>query len=143
MRSLPFIDTFSVLNKACDVCHKAKQPRNIFPISTSRAQCPFEIIHCDLWGKYKTPSCGATYFLTIVDDFSRAFWVYLLFDKTEVFSMIRSFFAMIGRQFDAKVKIVRSDNGTEFNCMKDFFTNMGILFQTSCVDTPQQNGRVE
>ena len=50
---------------------------------------------------------------------------------------------MIKRQFDAKVKVVRSDNGTEFNCMRDYFQHNGILFQTSCVDTPQQNGRVE
>ena len=42
----------------------------------------FEIIHCDLWGKYHTPSsCGAIYFLILVDDYSRAVWVYLLFDK--------------------------------------------------------------
>ena len=50
---------------------------------------------------------------------------------------------MIKRQFDAKVNVVRSDNGTEFNCMREIFEHNGILFQTSCVDTPQQNGRVE
>ena len=38
---------------------------------------------------------------------------------------------------------MQSDNGTEFNCLKDYFTANGILFQTSCVHTPQQNGRVE
>lgn len=27
--------------------------------------------------------------------------------------------------------------------MKDYFLANGILFQTSCVGTPQQNGRVE
>ncbi|CAH9113334.1 unnamed protein product [Cuscuta europaea] len=36
-----------------------------------------------------------------------------------------------------------SDNGTEFNCLKDFFRASRIIFQTSCVATPQQNGRVE
>lgn len=110
----------------------------------TRATFCFEIIHCDLWGPYHTPSsCGATYFLTIVDDYSRAVWVFFLFDKTEVNKMFGSFFAMINRQFDAKVKVVRSDNGTEFKCMVDYFSTNGILFQTSCVDTPQQNGRAE
>jgi hypothetical protein len=33
--------------------------------------------------------------------------------------MFSCFFAMIERKFSAKVKIVRSDNGTEFNCMKE------------------------
>ena len=83
VQSLPFIDKTSiVLDKACDVCHQAKQCRNKFPISNTRAAtCRFEIIDCDLWGKYHTPSsCGATYFLTL-DDYSKAVWVYLLFDK--------------------------------------------------------------
>ena len=69
--------------------------------------------------------------------------MYLLFDKTEVYKMFSSFFSMIERQFDAKVRMVRSYNGTNFNCMRDYFQHNDILFQTSCVDTPQQNGRVE
>lgn len=50
---------------------------------------------------------------------------------------------MVERQFNAKVKIVRSDNGTEFKRMQDYFRENGIVFQTSRVNTPQQNGRVE
>ncbi|XP_021751608.1 uncharacterized protein LOC110717256 [Chenopodium quinoa] len=132
------------LNKACEICPQAKQSRDIFPNSDSRASRIFELIHCDLWGSYKTPStCGAHYFLTIVDDFSRGVWVYLLNDKTEVYSSFLSFFAMIKCQFDVHVKYVRSDNGTEFKPMLPYFNENGILFQTSCVGIPQQNGRVE
>lgn len=50
---------------------------------------------------------------------------------------------MISSQFDSAVKIIHSDNGTEFNCMHDFFHQSGIVFQTSCTGTPQQNGLVE
>ena len=57
--------------------------------------------------------------------------------------MFSSFFAMIDRKFSAKVKIFCSDNDIELNCMKEYFDTNAILFQTSCVDTPQQNGRVE
>ena len=89
----------------------------------------FELIHCDLWGPYRTvSSCGASYFLTIVDDFSRAVWIYLLVDKKEVSSMLKQFFAMVERQFARKVKIVRSDNGTEFTCLKSYFFDQGIIF---------------
>ncbi|XP_021746405.1 uncharacterized protein LOC110712251 [Chenopodium quinoa] len=60
------------LNKACDICPQAKQSRDHFPNSHNRATRIFEMIHYDLWGSYKTPStCGAHYFLTLVDDFSR------------------------------------------------------------------------
>ncbi|KAL2927193.1 Retrovirus-related Pol polyprotein from transposon RE1 [Bienertia sinuspersici] len=132
------------LNKACVVCPMAKQTRDIFPTSDSRASRVFELVHCDLWGPYTTPSsCDAIYFLTLVDDFSRAVWVYLLVTKTEVYAAFSKFFAMVERQFETIVKFVRSDNGTEFRCMIPYFDANGIIFQTSCVGTPQQNGRVE
>ena len=132
------------LNKACEICPQAKQSRASFPNSASRASRIFELIHCDLWGPYQTPStCGAYYFLTLVNDYSRAVWVYLLTDKTEVYSCFCKFFAMIKTLFDAIVKYVRSDNGTEFKRMIPYFDHIGIIFQTSCVGTPQQNGRVE
>ena len=44
---------------------------------------------------------------------------------------------MIERQYYVLVKVVRSDNGTEFNCIRDYFQHDGFSFQTSCVDTPQ------
>ncbi|GAA0160400.1 hypothetical protein LIER_16962 [Lithospermum erythrorhizon] len=50
---------------------------------------------------------------------------------------------MISRQFEAKVKFVRSDNSIEFLLLRDYFHTQGILFQTSCVGDPEQNGRVD
>ena len=133
-----------LLNKNCDICFRAKQSRDVFPLSKHKANNIFELIHCDLWGPYKSQSsCGAYYFMTIVDDYSRGVWIYLLADKREVSRMLLNFFSLIKTQFDKHVKIFRSDNGTEFMCMKNYFFERGIIFQTSCVSTPQQNGRVE
>ncbi|XP_073152089.1 uncharacterized protein [Henckelia pumila] len=47
------------------------------------------------------------------------------------------------RQFGNFLKIVYSDNGTEFTCLHDYFVTNGMLHQTSCAGTLQQNGRVE
>ncbi|KAH9764454.1 hypothetical protein KPL70_001531 [Citrus sinensis] len=59
----------------CDVCFRAKQCRDKFVLSNNKASNICELIHCDLWGPYRTASsCGAHYFLTIVDDFSRGVW---------------------------------------------------------------------
>ncbi|KAJ8633298.1 hypothetical protein MRB53_026634 [Persea americana] len=114
-----------------------------FPSENKAKEC-FDLIHCDLWGAYRIPaSCGAVYFLTIVDDCSRALWIYLLNRKDDVACGLRDFITMISRQFEKNVKIVRSDNGTEFTCLKGYFAEHGILHQTSCTGTPQQNGRVE
>jgi hypothetical protein len=61
----------------CDVRPLAKQIRQPFPSSSISTSKCFSLIHCDIWGRYKTPSIsGAFYFLTIVDDFSRFTWVF-------------------------------------------------------------------
>jgi len=134
----------NILNKACDIFHRVKHTRDGFPSSYSKASNLFELIHCDLWGPYRTASsCGCYYFLAIVNDFSRATWVHLLVDKKEVSQNLENLFAKIDRQFNKRVKIVRSDNGTEFTCMKNYFLAHGIIFHTSCSGTPQQNGRGE
>jgi len=58
---------------------------------------------------------------------------------------IKIFLAIIKAQFNAHVKIFRSDNGSEFfnSQCSDLFKNLGIIHQSSCVHTPQQNGIVE
>ena len=74
-----------VLFPNCDVCLRAKQTRQCFPDSSNNAKEVFDLIHCDLWGPYRTTAfCGSRYFLTIVDDYSRAVWLYFLPDKTHV-----------------------------------------------------------
>lgn len=104
----------------------------------------FQLIHCDLWGPYRTTAfCGARYFLTIVDEYSRATWIYLLIDKKEVSMNLCNFIAIVERQFNKQVKTVRSDNGIEFTYLGNYFSKHGIVHETSCVGTPQQNGRVE
>ncbi|XP_071713700.1 uncharacterized protein [Rutidosis leptorrhynchoides] len=48
-------------------------------------------------------------------------------------------------KFGKIIKSIRSDNGTEFlnNKMIEFIKNKGIIHQTSCTYTPQQNGIAE
>ena len=136
--------SLSLLHDSCDICFRAKQTRQCFQDSLINAKEVFDLIHCDLWDPYRTPAfCGSRYFLTIVDDCSRAVWLYLLPDKTNVAQQLRNFLSMVTRHFSKKVKTIRSDNGTEFMCMSRFFQEQGIIHETSCVHTPQQNGRVE
>jgi hypothetical protein len=134
----------SLRNQVCDVYLRAKQIRDKFPASDNKTLESFQLIHCDLWGPYRTTAlCGARYFLTIVDDYSRATWIYLLLDKKEVSVNLCNFIALVERQFNKQVKTVRSDNGTEFIYLGNYFHKHGIMHETSCARTPQQNGRVE
>lgn len=79
----------------------------------------------------------------IVYDHSRAVWTILLCEKSEAPNTLKRFLAFVERQFEKRVKVIRSDNGTEFTCLRNCFGELGIVHQVSCVDLPQQNGRVE
>ena len=55
--------SFSFENKACDSCIKAKFARLPFPVSSIKSKECFDLVHCDIWGAYRTPSLSrATYF---------------------------------------------------------------------------------
>ncbi|GJQ94003.1 retrovirus-related pol polyprotein from transposon TNT 1-94 [Tanacetum coccineum] len=131
---------------SCMSCPMAKFAKLPYTLSESHALEPFNLIHIDIWGPYKVATNGKyKYFLTIVDEFSRATWIYLLVQKSDACSVLVAFFKFVQTQFDKKVKIVRSDNALEFlkGSLGPYMTEQGIEHQTSCVDRPQQNGRVE
>ena len=132
---------FSLANKAnkpCDVCFHAKQICCSFSQSESNASANFELIHCDICGAYRIPStCGTYYFLSIVDDASRAVWAYLTHEKSEASMLLQNFVIFVKNQFGKDIKVIRSDNGKEFNSrpVQKFYCEKGIIHQTSCVDT--------
>ncbi|XP_010436765.1 PREDICTED: uncharacterized protein LOC104720575 [Camelina sativa] len=120
LSSLPvFSSSFkNVGSRSCDVCFRAKQTRDVFPLSSNKSTECFSLIHCDVWGPYRVPSSyGAVYFLTIVDDFLRAVWTYLMPAKSEVRGVLTNFFAYTEKQFGKTVRMIRGDNGTEFMCL--------------------------
>ncbi|GKE36478.1 hypothetical protein Tco_1459883, partial [Tanacetum coccineum] len=60
----------------CEICQRAKQTREPFPLSDHTSKCFGDLVHLDLWRPYKvTSSEGFRYFLTVVDDYTRAIWV--------------------------------------------------------------------
>ena len=65
--------------------------------------------------------------------------------KSNAFPLLKAFVLFVKQQFGTHVKIIRSDNAMEFKATSavEFYTAKGIIHQTSCVDTPQQNGVVE
>ncbi|CAL5350327.1 unnamed protein product [Camellia sinensis] len=130
----------------CESCQLGKQHRASFAPSLNKSLVPFSLIHSDVWGPSRVLSVkGHRWFVTFIDDFSRATWVYLMKDKSEVFSVFRTFHKMICTQFGATIKIFRSDNGGEYidSGLEQYFSTHGIIHQTSCTNTPQQNGVAE
>lgn len=133
--------------KICVACPMAKFTKLPFNTSESQAKKAFELIHLDIWGPYKVCTKGNyRYFLTIVDDKTRYTWVYLLALKSEALNTISAFYEYVKTHFPKKkIQFLRSDNALEFNTAEcqAFFSQHGIVHQTSCVYRPQQNARVE
>lgn len=81
-----------------------------------------------------------------MDDYSRATWTHLLSSKASAFDIIKSFSNTAETQFHSKIQCERSGNALELGWSREataFFQSKGIAHQTSCIDTPQQNGVVE
>ena len=91
----------------CEVCHKAKQTRESFSLSEHITTKLGDLVHLDVWGPYKITSVGGyRFFLTVVDDFTRATWVYLLKSKDEVFFHVQIFLNVLQHQLSLRSKLL-------------------------------------
>ncbi|GJT34326.1 retrovirus-related pol polyprotein from transposon TNT 1-94 [Tanacetum coccineum] len=74
----------------------------------------------DLWGPSQVKSLeGKRYFLSIVDDYSRRVWVYILRFKHEAFEKFKEWKQLAENQTGRTVKKLKTDNGLEF-CNQEF-----------------------
>ena len=65
--------------------------------------------------------------------------------KSDVKKLFTNFYNMIENQFQTKIGILLSDNGTKYfnEHLGGFLKSKGIFHQSTCRDTPQQNGIAE
>src|SRR5579875_1494527 len=135
------------LPNTCEGCMMGKQHRHSFPKDgATRASKVLEIVHSDVCGPMRNASIGgARYFVTFIDDFSRKIWVYPIKAKSECFEKFKEFKALVEKELEAEIKVLRSDNGGEYtsNAFEAFLKHEGIAHQTSTPHTPQQNGVAE
>ena len=80
--------------------------------------------------------------MSFVDDFSRRVWVYVMKHKDEVLEIFLKWKKLVEARTGRKIKVLRSDNGTEFK--NDPFLQVcqreGIQRHFTVRETPQQNG---
>nr|GEZ28109.1 hypothetical protein [Tanacetum cinerariifolium] len=81
----------------------------------------------------------------VKDAYSRFTWVFFLATKDETSPILKTFTTGIENQLSLKVKIIRSDIGTEFknNDLNQFCGMKGRKREFSVPRTPQQNGIAE
>jgi len=130
----------------CMGCSLGKNSKHSFPSSDSRSKGILDLVHSNVCGPMTVESLGRfLYFTTFIDDFSRETWIYFLKGKYELFSKLKKFKAQVENSTNRKIKVLRSDNGGEYN-LKDFnnfYRSMGIKREFFVPYNPQQNGVVE
>lgn len=121
----------------CETCSMGKQCRLPFRTSRSESNKILQLVHSDVVGPMENQSIGhARYLLTLVDDYSKKVFVYFLRAKSDVSSTIIDFKKFIENQTGEKIKVFRTDNGTEY-CSKElgnFFRKNGIQHQKTNAD---------
>ena len=130
----------------CEQCVMGKKTRVKFDTTIHNTKGILDYIHTDVWEPTETASLGGKhYFVTFVDDFSRKVWVYTMKSKDEVFETFLVWKKMVENQIGRKIKVLRSDNGTEYrnDQFSIFCKKEGISRHFTVRDTPQQNGVAE
>lgn len=89
----------------CNGCQFAKNKRSMYSVNINkRSNCPFDLIHSDVWFSPVTSIHGHQYFVTFIDDETRVTWVYLLKSKDEVLYTFKTYHKIIEVKFDKSIK---------------------------------------
>jgi len=119
----------------CEPCLAGKATKKPFG-KASRALSSLELIHSDICGPMNVKARnGAVYFLTLIDDFSRYGYVYILLHRHEALNVFKHFVAKVKTKLERRVKTLQTDRGREY--LFDMFRGRTIPY------TPQQNGIAE
>ncbi|GKB21455.1 ribonuclease H-like domain-containing protein, partial [Tanacetum coccineum] len=115
----------------CEIFQRAKQTREHFSLSDHTSKRLGDLVHLDLRAPYMvTSSEGFRYFLTVVDDYTRAVWVYLIESKDESDSSSSSMFGSNINTVDFPV-----DNSGNYADISDEF----VATQNEEVATLEEN----
>jgi transposase InsO family protein len=131
--------------ETCEPCILGKMHRAPFPKGRTKAEEVGGIIHSDLNEMNVATPSGKKYYAIFKDDLTGFKEIYFMKHKSELPDCFKAFqtkmFAATGR----KPSILRTDGGGEFisNEFEKYLESEGIIHQSSCPHTPQQNGVAE
>ena len=127
----------------CDACisgkaHESRIPKFVGSTTTREG----ELVHSDVWGPSQVPSVGGKrYFVTFIDDFTRAVRAVPIAAKSDVSTVFEHFLQERLTQTGSMYQRVRSDNGGEYHAS---FTSVckkfGLKQEFTTPYSPWQNG---
>ncbi|GJP43065.1 hypothetical protein CLOM_g2564 [Closterium sp. NIES-68] len=114
---------------SCPTCLETKFFKFPFNSTTGPAKSPLALVHMDVVGPTRAPSLsGSRYFLTIVDDHTRAVWVYPLKSKGEVAAaVLKEWMPRAQRACGHKVKLKWSSSSSSMSLHLEFHTRLSDL----------------
>ena len=123
------------------MCEFAKQNHVPFPISNKSSLVHFSLIHSDIWSPTIPNICRACWFVSFIDDCTKVSWIFQLKNKSDVSLVLPNFHTMVQNQFGVKIKRFRPKNARDYlnQVLTPYFQKEGIIHESSCVNTPQQN----
>ncbi|KAJ9520269.1 hypothetical protein QJQ45_030268 [Haematococcus lacustris] len=133
----------------CPGCAAGKLHRRVadtLPSLAARVAAPCDLVHTDVCGPLRIPNtAGYCFVLTFLDEHSGLSLIALLKAKSEVPAAIRDAVEWFETQGGRKVKVLRSDRGTEYvnQAVREFLSRKGIIHQQTAPYSPQQNGSAE
>jgi Reverse transcriptase (RNA-dependent DNA polymerase)/gag-polypeptide of LTR copia-type len=134
----------------CEACALAKSTHSVPTSISPRASRPWEVIHCDLSGRFSTKSLSSSeYYLVMIDEFTRMPAVRFLKKKSDATQQIKDYLTQVQTQYgDIQrfcVKKLKADGGGEFvNAkLKSFLHEKGIILETSFPYAHESNGLAE
>ena len=95
----------------------------------SRVSSLFHLVHSDIWGPINTPLLLGFRYFVILLMITRVTYLYLMKEQSELYSIFKSFYMEIKTQFNASLRIFRSDNAHEYfhTSLSQFFDDHGII----------------
>nr|GEW06986.1 ribonuclease H-like domain-containing protein [Tanacetum cinerariifolium] len=125
----------------CVACKKGKQYRascKTKPVSS--VDQPLYMLHMDLFRPtfVKSPNKKSCC-LVVTDDYSRFTWVFFLTTKDETSLILKTFITSLENQLSFKVKVIRSDNETDFK-NNDLNQFCGMKIIKSSTNPQNSNG---
>jgi hypothetical protein len=89
----------------CEHCVFGKLHHSKFPKAIHKTKGTLDYIHADCWGPSYVESLGGhMYFMSLIDDYSRMTWIFIMKHKSDAFKNFKQWKALMENQTGKKVK---------------------------------------
>ena len=124
------------LDRMCGWSHPVYTPKRI-----SRR---LKKMHTDVWNSYKISNIeNNRYFVFIIDDLTRKFWIVLMKSKTQMSEKIREWHVFVNLKTEKKATIFRTDNVKKYQKFEKLMNSQNVKTEFTTTYIFEKNGVVE